>query len=95
MISSSAGDLQPVFQSMLDNATRICGAGYGTLFRVEYGEYEPVAHHDAPDALVKHLAEQGQSAEARVYDGTRHARRRMWSTSRTFGRTPTARATLR
>jgi signal transduction histidine kinase len=34
-ISSSPGDLQPVFQTMLDNATRVCHAKYGQLFLYE------------------------------------------------------------
>ena len=37
VISSSPGELEPVFQAMLENATRICEAKFGILFRLEDG----------------------------------------------------------
>ena len=39
VISSSPGDLEPVFNTMLANATRICEAKIGILFRYEDGAY--------------------------------------------------------
>ena len=39
VISSSPGELEPVFQAMLLNATRICKAKIGILFRYEDGAY--------------------------------------------------------
>ena len=44
VISSSPGELRPVFQAMLENATRICEAKYGVLFRYEDGFFYPAAH---------------------------------------------------
>jgi hypothetical protein len=35
VISSSPGDLQPVFQSILENAIRICDAKFGNIYRRE------------------------------------------------------------
>ena len=37
VISSSQGDLDPVFQAMLENAVRICDASFGMLFRIKDG----------------------------------------------------------
>ena len=39
VISSSPGTLEPVFQAMLRNATRICEAKIGILFRYQDGAY--------------------------------------------------------
>ena len=60
VISSSPGDLKPVFEAMLANATRICGAGFGGLFRIENGQFEPVAYHNLPEALERHLTARGR-----------------------------------
>ena len=43
VISSSTGELQPVFQAMLENAVRICEAKFGVLFRHEDGKFRQAA----------------------------------------------------
>ncbi len=48
VISSSPGELQPVFQTMLENAVRICGAKFGTLYRCEGDAFLMTASHNAP-----------------------------------------------
>ena len=53
VISSSPGELQPVFQAMLDNATRICGAKFSLLLLLEGERYRYVALHGAPPAFAE------------------------------------------
>ena len=53
VISSSPGDLQPVFDAMLENATRICEAKFGMLYRREGDGYRVVAMHGAPPAYAE------------------------------------------
>ena len=59
VISSSPGELEPVFQAMLENATRICEAKFGTLFRFEGDAYRAVATHNAPPELAASYREHG------------------------------------
>src|SRR5262249_44935312 len=48
VISSSPGELEPVFQAMLANATRICEAKFGNLFLREGNAFRAVAVHGLP-----------------------------------------------
>jgi GAF domain-containing protein/anti-sigma regulatory factor (Ser/Thr protein kinase) len=48
VISSSPGELKPVFHSMLDKATQLCEAAFGTLFLMEGQSLRRVALHNAP-----------------------------------------------
>src|SRR5262249_28742751 len=48
VISSSSGNLQPVFEIILANAVRICEAKFGTLYLREGDALRVVAMHGAP-----------------------------------------------
>jgi signal transduction histidine kinase len=52
IISSSAGELEPVFQKMLENATRVCGANFGTMVLYEGELVRRVAVHNLPPAFA-------------------------------------------
>ena len=60
VISSSPGELQPVFQAMLANATRLCEASYGALWLCEGEAFRCVALHGALPAAF--AAEQRRGA---------------------------------
>jgi two-component system, NtrC family, sensor kinase len=52
VISSSPGELTPVFQVMLENATRICSASFGTLLLYERNAFRRVARHNVPQVFT-------------------------------------------
>jgi hypothetical protein len=54
VISSSAGDLQPVFHAILANATDLCGARFANLRLSEGDHFRTVSLYNAPAALVEH-----------------------------------------
>jgi two-component system, NtrC family, sensor kinase len=53
VISSSPGELEPVFHSILSNAIRLCGAEFGNLFLWEEEGFRAVAMHGAPRAYAE------------------------------------------
>jgi GAF domain-containing protein len=53
VISSSAGELKPVFDSILSNATRLCEARFGILWLCEGNGFRSVALHNAPLAFAQ------------------------------------------
>jgi two-component system, NtrC family, sensor kinase len=53
VISSSPGELEPVFQAMLENATRLCEAKFGTMYFREGDAFRAVAMHGAPPAYME------------------------------------------
>jgi signal transduction histidine kinase len=52
-ISSSPGELEPVFETMLANAVRICEASFGVLFRFEEGAWRAAAMLGVPPAFAE------------------------------------------
>ena len=53
VVSSSPGELEPVFRAMLENTVRICGAKFGTLYLREADAFRAVATHNAPTPYVE------------------------------------------
>jgi GAF domain-containing protein len=54
VISSSPGELRSVFQSMLDNAMRICDAKFGIIFEFSDGAYRSLASLGVPQQYDEH-----------------------------------------
>ena len=58
VISSSSGELSPVFNAVLENAVRICDAKFGHLWLREDDALRIAGTHGAPDAFVAYLREE-------------------------------------
>jgi signal transduction histidine kinase len=54
VISSSASDLEPVFATILANATRICEATFGNMYLRDGEVFRIAAAHNTPPALLEH-----------------------------------------
>ena len=70
VISSSPGELEPVFQAMLENATRICEAKFGILFRYDDGEFRAVCdarrHAGITEDYLQPRADSGRGPTIRL-----------------------------
>jgi signal transduction histidine kinase len=53
VISSSPGELEPVFKAILENATQICEAKFGTMYLCEGDALRMVALHGAPPSYAE------------------------------------------
>jgi GAF domain-containing protein/CheY-like chemotaxis protein len=53
VISRSPGELQPVFDGVLANATRLCEANFGTLYLRDGDAFHAVSLHNAPPAFAE------------------------------------------
>jgi two-component system, NtrC family, sensor kinase len=71
VISSSPGELEPVFRAMLENAVRVCDAKFGTLFRYDGELLHLAAGTGTPPALVEFQRRRGPF---RTEAGTLHDR---------------------
>jgi class 3 adenylate cyclase/GAF domain-containing protein len=54
VISSSPGDLEPVFSAMLEKAARMCDAKFGNIYRWDGDALQLVATHNTPPAYAEH-----------------------------------------
>src|SRR4029453_19427528 len=64
VISSSPGELRPVYDTMLASALKHCEAEFGGLFRYEHGAFHPVAGLGVSGALAEYARERGGSASS-------------------------------
>jgi signal transduction histidine kinase len=80
VISSSPGDLQPVFSTVLENAVAICGASFGTMMLREGECLRRVAVYNAPPGYAEYAAKvpvvplTASATLKRVWDMRRPAR---------------------
>ena len=54
VISSSPGELEPVFETMLEKAVRICDANFGNIYRWDGETGHLVATYNTPPAFAEH-----------------------------------------
>jgi GAF domain-containing protein len=76
VINSSPGNLAQVFDAMLENAMRLCGASFGTLRTYDGDQLHGVASRGVPAAYAAFLASNPRQARsgtiaARILDGER------------------------
>jgi GAF domain-containing protein len=66
VISASPGELEPVFQAMLENAVRLCEAKFAMLFFYEDGEFRAVGHWNVPPAYGEYLVKNSIRADPKI-----------------------------
>ena len=70
VISSSPGELEPVFQGVLENATRLCEAKFGVMFYYQDGALRPAAELNVPPPFSEFIRQRGpfQPAVGSTFD---------------------------
>ena len=63
VISRSPGELQPVFDTILQEATRVCQANFGLMIRYEEGSPHPIAFSGVPQVYVELAERDGTLSE--------------------------------
>jgi GAF domain-containing protein len=66
VISGSPAALEPVFKAMLENATRICAANFGVLYRFDGNVFRPVAFQDTVPAYGDYLRREPPRTDPRT-----------------------------
>jgi GAF domain-containing protein len=60
VISSSPGELEPVFQAMLENATKLCDAKFGVLMRFDGEQAQITAEVGEPPEYAEYERQRGR-----------------------------------
>jgi GAF domain-containing protein len=96
VISSSPGDLEPVFQTILQNATRICEAKFGTFYFREGETFRTVTMHGAPPEYAEFHRRRGPFQPPPGSQLDKVTRTKQWSQSADYDAeaTPGSAATL-
>ena len=66
VISASPGELEPVFQAMLENAVRLCEAKFAMLFLYEENQFRAVGQWNLPPAYREYLAKSPIRADPKI-----------------------------
>ena len=86
VISSSPGDLKPVFDAMLGNAAHLCEAQFGILSLYEGGAIRVAAMHNMPPVFAESEATFVTARRAQVYGNERPGATRAQRSNRAYRR---------